>query len=96
VKPLLQSIEDAEDVVQVASQAKGLLRVSAPQEFGRVLIARWAPEFLARHPGVKLELNVTDRIVDIIRESYDLAVRMGALRVSSTMPNWFDWDYVRT
>jgi DNA-binding transcriptional LysR family regulator len=80
VKPLLQSIEDAEDVVQVASEAKGLLRVSAPQEFGRVLIARWAPEFLARHPGVKLELNVTDRIVDIIREGYDLAVRMGAMR----------------
>jgi DNA-binding transcriptional LysR family regulator len=45
-----------------------------------VLIAGWAPEFLARHPGVKLELNVTDRVVDIIREGYDLAVRMGALR----------------
>jgi DNA-binding transcriptional LysR family regulator len=54
--------------------------VSAPQEFGRMLLARWAPEFLERHPGVKLELNVTDRIVDIIREGYDLAVRMGALR----------------
>src|SRR5712672_4361904 len=80
VAPLLRRIEDAEDVVQVASEAKGLLRVSAPQEFGRVLIAGWAPEFLARHPGVKLELNVTDRVVDIIREGYDLAVRMGALR----------------
>ena len=80
VAPLLRSIEEAEDVVQVASQAKGLLRVSAPQEFGRVLLAGWAPEFLARHSGVKLELNVTDRIVDVIREGYDLAVRMGALR----------------
>jgi DNA-binding transcriptional LysR family regulator len=80
VAPLLRSIEEAEDVVQVASQAKGLLRVSAPQEFGRVLLAGWAPEFLARHPGVKLELNVTDRLVDVIREGYDLAVRMGALR----------------
>src|SRR6202040_3553381 len=80
VAPLLRSIEEAEDVVQVASEAKGLLRVSAPQEFGRVLIAGWAPEFLARHPGVKLELNVTDRIVDIIREGYDLAIRMGALQ----------------
>jgi DNA-binding transcriptional LysR family regulator len=57
-----------------------LLRVSAPQEFGRMLIAAWAPEFLARHPGVKLELNITDRNVDIIREGYDLAVRMGSLR----------------
>src|SRR6202166_1677923 len=55
VAPLLRSIEEAEDVVQVSSQAKGLLRVSAPQEFGRVLLARWAPEFLERHPGVKLE-----------------------------------------
>src|SRR5258708_2663849 len=42
--------------------------------------ATWAPEFLARHPGVKLELNVTDRNVDVIREGYDLAVRMGPLR----------------
>src|SRR5258708_6338768 len=80
VAPLLRAIEDAEDVVQVAAEAKGLLRVSAPQEFGRLLIASWAPEFLARHPGVKLELNVTDRNVDIIREGYDLAIRMGALR----------------
>jgi DNA-binding transcriptional LysR family regulator len=68
VAPLLRAIEEAEDVVQVASEAKGLLRVSAPQEFGRLLIATWAPEFLARHPGVKLELNVTDRNVDIIRK----------------------------
>src|SRR5260370_35449889 len=45
-----------------------------------MLIATWAPEFLARHPGVKLELNVTDRNVDVIREGYDLAVRMGPLR----------------
>jgi DNA-binding transcriptional LysR family regulator len=80
VAPLLLAIEEAEDVVQVASEAKGLLRLSAPQEFGRLLIASWAPEFLARHPGVKLELNVTDRNVDIIREGYDLAVRMGDLR----------------
>src|SRR4030081_1327975 len=67
VAPLLRAIDDAEDLVQAASEAKGLLRVSAPQEFGRMLIASWAPEFLARHPGVKLELNVTDRNVDIIR-----------------------------
>ncbi len=79
VAPLLRAIEEAEDVVQVASEAKGLLRVSAPQEFGRLLIASWAPEFLARHPGVKLELNVTDRNIDIIREGYDLTIRMGSL-----------------
>src|SRR5580692_11066730 len=50
VAPLLRSIEDAEDVVQVASEAKGLLRVSAPQEFGRMLIAGWARSFWRATP----------------------------------------------
>src|SRR5260370_7835159 len=45
-----------------------------------MLIATWAPEFLARHPGVKLELNVTDRNVDVIRDGCDLGVGMGRLR----------------
>ncbi len=79
VAQLLRAIDDAEDVVQVAASAHGLLRVTAPQEFGRVLIATWADEFLGRHPGLKLELSITDRFVDIIREGFDVAVRMGAL-----------------
>jgi len=80
VAPLLRAIEDAEDVVQAASDAKGLLRVSAPQEFrANAHCGRGLRKFLARHPGVKLELNVTDRNVDVIREGYDLAVRMGTL-----------------
>ncbi|MDB5482471.1 MAG: LysR family transcriptional regulator [Caulobacteraceae bacterium] len=79
VAPLLRAIDDAEDVVQVAATARGLLRVTAPQEFGRVLIAAWADEFLERHPGLKLELSITDRFVDIIREGFDVAIRMGTL-----------------
>src|ERR1700738_2081458 len=79
VAPLLRAIDDAEDVVQEAATARGVLRVSAPQEFGRMLIAAWAPEFLDCHPGLKLELNVTDRFVDIIREGFDLAIRMGTM-----------------
>jgi len=79
VAPLLRAIDDAEDVVQVAATARGRLRVTAPQEFGRVLIAAWADEFLERHPGLKLELGITDRFVDIISEGFDVAVRMGTL-----------------
>jgi DNA-binding transcriptional LysR family regulator len=82
VAPLLRAIDDAEDVVQAASTARGTLRVSAPQEFGRMLIATWAGDFLDRYPEVKLELDITDRLVDIIRESYDVAIRMGRLRDS--------------
>ncbi|KAA0121909.1 LysR family transcriptional regulator [Methylobacterium sp. P1-11] len=80
VAPLLRAIEDAEDVVQAATTAHGQLRVSAPQELGRMLISAWAAEFVRRHPGVHLELNISDRKVDLIRESYDIAVRMSPLR----------------
>jgi DNA-binding transcriptional LysR family regulator len=82
VAPLLRAIDDAEDVVQATATARGLLRVTAPQEFGRVLIAAWADEFLERHSGLKLELSVTDRFVDIIREGFDVAIRMGTLNDS--------------
>ena len=79
VAPLLRAIEDAEDVVQVAATARGPIRVSAPQELGRMLIAPWAATFLDRYPEVSLELGITDRFVDIIREGYDIAIRMGSL-----------------
>lgn len=79
VAPLLRAIEEADDVVQDAASARGLLRVTAPQLFGRVLVAAWADAFVARHPLLKLELSVTDRNVDLVREGYDVALRMGPL-----------------
>jgi DNA-binding transcriptional LysR family regulator len=79
VAPLLRAIEDAEDVVQGAATARGLIRVSAPQEFGRMLIAPWSAAFLERYPEVSLELGTSDRFVDIIGEGFDIAIRMGTL-----------------
>ena len=79
VAPLLRAIEDAEDVIQGAATPSGLIRVSAPQELGRMLIAPWSASFLTRYPEVNLELGVTDRYVDIIREGFDIAIRMGNL-----------------
>ncbi|TIU05750.1 MAG: LysR family transcriptional regulator, partial [Mesorhizobium sp.] len=79
VAPLLRALDDAEDIVQMADTARGLLRVTASVELGRGLIAAWAQGFLAQHSEVKLELSVTDRHADLIREGYDVAVRMGAL-----------------
>jgi len=79
VAPLLRAIEDAEDVVQAAATPRGLIRVSAPQELGRMLIAPWSAGCLARYPEVSLELGITDRYVDVIREGFDIGIRMGAL-----------------
>src|SRR6266403_1874811 len=78
VAPLLRAIEDAEDVVQAAATARGPIRVAAPQELGRMLIAPWVATFLDRYPEVSLELGITDRFVDIIREGFDIAIRMGS------------------
>ena len=79
VAPLLRAIEDAEDVVQAAATARGPIRVAASQELGRMLIAPWVATFLDRYPEVSLELGITDRFVDIIREGFDIAIRMGSL-----------------
>lgn len=84
VAPLLRAIDEADDVA-LGSAAKGQLRVSAPQEFGRMLIAAWAAEFLDLYADVSLELNVTDRFVDIIREGFDVAIRMGTLDDSNLL-----------
>ena len=62
---------------------RGLLRVTVPSTFGRPLIAAWAGSFLDRYPDIKLELSVTDRRVDLIRESFDIAVRIGELQDTS-------------
>lgn len=79
---MLRAIDEVDDIAVGAGGVQGLLRISAPQEFGRMLIACRAAESLAHYPDVKIELQVTDRCVDIIREGYDVAVRMGALNDS--------------
>jgi DNA-binding transcriptional LysR family regulator len=83
VAPHLRAIEEAEDVVQVPANVRGLLRATVPTTFGRPLIAAWAGSFLGRYPDIKLELHVTDRRVDLIRESFDIAVRIGELQDTS-------------
>jgi DNA-binding transcriptional LysR family regulator len=75
----LRAIEEAEDIVQVPENVRGSLRVTVPSTLGRVLISAWAGSFLDRYPNIKLELSVTDRRVDLIRESFDIAVRIGDL-----------------
>lgn len=79
VAPLLRAIEDAEDIVQMAESARGLLRITAPVFVGRTVIGEWSQAFLARHPNVRLELSVSDRHVDLIREGFDVALRVGDL-----------------
>jgi DNA-binding transcriptional LysR family regulator len=81
---ILGELQDANAAISAkAVQAQGLLKITAPLTFGiRHLAPLWG-EFLRVHPGVELEVNLNDRVVDLIEEGYDLAVRIGQLASSS-------------
>ncbi len=64
-------------------KASGHLRITAPAGFGRRHVAPLVPRFLAAHPDVSLSLNLSDRVVDIVNEGVDCAVRVGDLTDSS-------------
>lgn len=81
---VLASVGEAED--EISSQTgtvSGQLRISAPTTFGvRHLAPLWGA-FRERHPKVSLEITLADRVVDLVEEGYDLAVRIGRLTDSS-------------
>ncbi|MCG8445648.1 MAG: LysR family transcriptional regulator [Hyphomicrobiales bacterium] len=84
VVAILASIEEAENhVVGGNTSARGTLKVSAPTSFGRMHLAPHLTPFLARHPDLKLSIQLTDDFVDIVGESYDLAIRIAELQDSS-------------
>ncbi len=60
-------------------QPTGRLRVDVPGSFGRHILLPALPDFLARYPGIDLELRFNERVVDIVREGVDLAVRGGTV-----------------
>ena len=64
-------------------KASGHLRITSPAGFGRRHVAPLMPRFLAMHPDVSISLNLSDRVVDIVNESFDCAVRVGDLPDSS-------------
>lgn len=81
---LLVEFANAEAGVSAGGvKASGHLRLTAPAGFGRRHVAPLVPIFLARHPDVSVSLNLSDRVVDIVNEGFDCAVRVGDLSDSS-------------
>ena len=77
---LLADLANAEASVSAGGvKASGHLRVTAPAGFGRRHVAPLVPGFLAQHPEVSVSLNLSDRVVDMINEGFDCAVRVGDL-----------------
>ena len=81
---LLSDLANAEASVTAGGvKASGHLRITAPAGFGRRHVAPLVPAFLAQHPEVSLSLNLSDRVVDIVNEGFDCAIRVGDLPDSS-------------
>jgi len=70
-------------VTEGGVKASGHLRITAPAGFGRRHVAPLVPRFLGLHPDVSMSLNLSDRVVDIVNEGFDCAVRVGDLPDSS-------------
>ena len=81
---LLSDIANAEASVSAGGvKASGHLKITAPAGFGRRHVAPLVPKYMQMHPDVSVSLNLSDRIVDIVNEGYDCAVRVGDLPDSS-------------
>jgi DNA-binding transcriptional LysR family regulator len=83
-REILASIEASEAELSTRSvTASGLLKISVPVSFGiRHLAPLWS-EFLANHPQVTLDVQLADRVIDLMDEGFDLAVRIARLPDSS-------------
>jgi DNA-binding transcriptional LysR family regulator len=81
---LLVDLANAEASVSAGGlQASGHLRITAPAGFGRRHVAPLVPRFVGQHPEVSLSLNLSDRLVDLVNEGFDCAIRVGDLPDSS-------------
>lgn len=83
---ILQDLAEAEARITQGSQhPSGHLRISAPAGFGRKHVAPLIPAFLAQYPDITLSLDLSDRLVDLIEERYDCAIRIGELTDSDVI-----------
>jgi DNA-binding transcriptional LysR family regulator len=80
-------VEDLEslgsDLRETATEIAGTLRVTLSASFGRQYLSPLLPQFLAQHPKLRISVHLSDQVVDLVSEGFDLAIRIGALEDST-------------
>lgn len=80
VAPALEALSDAEGALaDLQSTPTGLVRLSAPIEYGQLTLGGVVAEYLRRYPSMKVRVELTDRTVDLVEEGFDAALRPGPL-----------------
>lgn len=83
-KSILSSVEEAELFVQSKQiDPIGLLRINVPVSFGILNLAPLWQKFMNIYPNIDLDVTLSDRVVDLVEEGYDMAIRIGMLESSS-------------
>lgn len=86
---ILLSIDDMESKLGGLQQnPKGTLRISAPVSFALKHMAQLVTDFQSLYPSVMIDLQLTDRKVDIVEEGFDIALRIGQLKSSSLIAKY--------
>lgn len=81
---ILEQVRAAESGAQVLrATPRGKLRINAPVSFGSVMLAPALTRFLDQNPEVQAELTLNDRVIDLVEEGVDVAIRVGPLADSS-------------
>ena len=83
VARLLQELDDANDSVISGGRPQGKLTVSASLDFGERFLVQLLPVFLNQYPEIQVDLRLTERLVDLVVEGVDVAIRLGELEDSS-------------
>lgn len=83
-KHILTEIELMDNSLEVRKNSiSGELKISAPIEFGNIYIAPLVNEYLKKYPAISIQLNLSDKVEDIVQSNLDLAIRIGHLPDSS-------------
>ena len=80
---ILADISEAERYASSGEQATGPIRINTSGSFGNHVLAPLLPAFMALHPAVTLDISHTDKVIDLMEERADVAIRTGPLKNSS-------------
>lgn len=90
-KRVLDDVEEAKTALsRMDVTLSGTLRVTAPASFARSHIVPFLPEFVAQYPNIVIDLHLSDRVIDIVEQGFDLAFRIGELAPSTLLARKID------
>ncbi|MFP8966173.1 LysR substrate-binding domain-containing protein [Pokkaliibacter sp. CJK22405] len=83
-REILRELEEAElAVTRSQSEPSGILRVAMPTELGQLIMGRFMGQFMQRYPKIQIQAELSSRLVDIVGEGFDLAIRVNRMEDSS-------------